>query len=157
GVPAASYPFQVQSSPTGTSGNVTSFLGITTANPATDSSANYLSSWYLAFTQGSHNYSGTVYGFSPQVYHEGTGAVNNIFTISTWTANTSTGIVANARGLDLGGQNASTGTITNYTSLYVRNPLNPSGTLTNNYGIYLEPQTGGTNNYSIYSGGGPSY
>ncbi|HEY1041565.1 MAG TPA: tail fiber domain-containing protein [Candidatus Paceibacterota bacterium] len=54
--------------------------------------------------------------------------------------------------------NTGSGAITNARSLWARNVNNTGGgTIGTAYGLYLDNQTAGTTNYSIYSAGGQSY
>jgi hypothetical protein len=52
--------------------------------------------------------------------------------------------------------NSGTGTIIDAANIKIFTPTN-NGTIDNLYGIYIENQTGATNNYSIYSEGGDMY
>jgi hypothetical protein len=72
-----------------------------------------------------------------------------------WGYYNSTGNVNRIVGLDVNIENNG-GNATDYMGIRLR-ALHGTGTKTNNYGLYMEPVSGGTvSNYAIYSGGGNS-
>ena len=86
----------------------------------------------------------------------GTGTVTNLEGVHAMTSGNGTGYVEYNTPLDIMGRinNSETGTAR---GIYIRDFSIGTGTSVNNYGIYLDEQTTGDNNYQIYSEGGQSY
>ncbi len=91
---------------------------------------------YIVGTVGqSSNYSTQTITEADGIY----GEVDNLTTGTITTANAVTALMANTGG----------GTITNASGLHILSPEN-TATITNLYGIYINPQTTGTNNWPIF-------
>lgn len=78
------------------------------------------------------------YGFQSRPQLEGTGNIADYYGYETLLQHTGSGTVTTAVGVKI-------------------EDVVGSGPITNQYGIYLAPQTKGTNKWSIYSAGGNSY
>ncbi len=90
---------------------------------------------------------------------KGTGTVTNLEGVHAMTGGNGTGAVTYNTPLDIMGRigNAVTQTAR---GIYIRDFLlkvTETGSSATNYGIYMDEQTTGTNNYQIYSVGGQSY
>jgi hypothetical protein len=98
----------------------------------------------------------SVTGFTGAAKHRGSGTLTQLAAMGVGLTITGTGNVTSGYGLQVSAPvRTSTGVIvTNYGSRIYNQGL--SGTTTS-YGLYLDAQSGSTNNYSIYSAGGDSY
>ena len=92
-----------------------------------------------------------LYGFSASTQLYGNATVGNAFAI-TAISSVRAGNVTTYGGIDVAWNEVGGGVIGNMIGMLVRTPVNVSGgTITNTYGIYLQPNTLGTNNYGIVS------
>ena len=80
--------------------------------------------------------------------------MNGILVLPSTSASGTT--VSTARGFTSWPQIAAGTTITNYYAVSILNP-NGSGTITNNFGVRVDNQTIGTNNYGVYVEGASTY
>jgi len=94
---------------------------------------------------------------------KGTGTVANLEGVHAMTGGNGTGAVTYNTPLDIMGRLGNAAT-TAARGIYIRDfrlrsyaPYYETGSSVTNYGIYMDKQTTGTNNYQIYSVGGQSY
>jgi len=133
---------------------------LTTANPASDSSASVFS--VFANTQtaagNAHNFN-NLYGMDFRLDHYGTGKVNGAYGGFGAVLNDKTGTISNAYGLYTYLSNGSTGQITNGYGLYVAAPLNAAGGTFSNYtGLFIaNPTAVVPKAFGLYSAGGTNY
>ena len=135
------------------------FRTLTTANPASASSASIFS--LFANTQtptGNAQNFFNLYGMDFRTDHYGTGTVSGAYGGFGAVLNDKTGTISNAIGLEAYLSNVSTGTITNGYGLYVAPPLNGgSGTFSHYTGVYIASPTAVSGAYGLYSAGGTNY
>jgi len=104
-----------------------------------------------------------VFGGYYQATQGGTGLIANLAGIRALTAVSSSGLITNNNPLEIYGQLGTAGTggfanqTTNARGIYIKDFTGTAGFATTAYGIYIEQQTKGTDNYQIYSVGGKSY
>lgn len=79
---------------------------------------------------------GYVQGVGGDAYHQTAGTVDYLVGVSTYAS-----------------MSGASGTVNNMAGLYAFSNDRSAGTVTNNYGLYVDPQTAGTNNYSVYTAG----
>jgi hypothetical protein len=114
------------------SGHVSGLAGVNQSNGAADQVG--VSGLAAAeHTAGTKIY---VAGVDGEAFHENSGTVSLLAG------------VAGAAGMFGAG-----GTVTKMASLYAWQNARDAGTVTNNYGLYVDPQTAGTNNYAIFTAG----
>jgi hypothetical protein len=77
-----------------------------------------------------------VAGVEGDAYHEGNGTVNSLVGTAGFAKMSGT-----------------SGAVNSMMALYAYPNVRSAGTVTNNYGLYVDAQTAGTNNYSIYTAG----
>ena len=110
-----------------------------------------------------YQYSGTGTTYAPKavqatVDNLSTGTIFEASGVKAESSNDSTGTINFARGVYAIVSDASTGTIDNAQGVFIGSAWNHAGgTITNNYGLYIENQESGINNYAIYSAGSKSY
>ncbi|MFB3921610.1 MAG: hypothetical protein ACE145_07800 [Terriglobia bacterium] len=115
-----------------TAGQVSGFAGVNQSSGATDQvGVTGLSA--AEHPSGTKNY---VAGVDGEAFHEAAGTVSLL---------TGVGGYASA--------SAGAGAVTKMASLYAWQNTRDSGTVTDNYGLYVDPQTAGTNNYAVYTAG----
>lgn len=83
------------------------------------------------------------------VNNRGSGTVTSARGITGYLYNSAGGTITSGTGLYGIVANNSTGTIGTASGLRIGTATNPSGTITNNYGILVDPQTTGTNDYGV--------
>ncbi len=103
----------------------------------------FLSQW-----TGSGNLTGQIYGISGNVNHSGSGTVSTVYNYVGGANNTSTGTITNAAAFATSITNTGGGTITNGFGLFVQ----PVTGVTNLYGIYSNIASG-TNQWNFYGAG----
>ena len=77
-----------------------------------------------------------VEGVEGQAYHDAAGTVTLLAGVSGYAS-----------------MSGASGTVTKMTSLYAYPNDKSAGTVTNNYGLYVDAQTAGTSNYSVFTAG----
>jgi hypothetical protein len=107
------------------------FLGASQNNSA----FNQIGVWAVAASEHTSGTKPFVAGLEGDAYHESTGTVTIL-----------TGVAGYA-------EMSGGGTVSQLASLYAYENSRSSGTVTNNYGLYVDNQTAGTSNYSIYTAG----
>lgn len=124
---------------TNTTGNVTGWL---------------FGCYGIGSNNGVGNLVDEAYGIWGRLENDNTGTITLGAAVGGKVQNDSSGEITTAYGLLAKAQN--TGTIGTLHGVHVTDPVN-SGTITNNVGMYIEDQTTGNTNYSIYSAGGDNY
>jgi hypothetical protein len=152
---------QLNATPAGTSTGEIDARGVngsvgwfgTSVNPAAYVTGGYFQSTYAGSTGGSV---GNLWGGALAAVSAGSGTVTTAYGGSLNVTNEGGGSMTTAAAGMFSGGNSSTSTMGTYYGGYFANP-GTGGGITNNYGICLENEIGGTNNYAIYSAGGKSY
>lgn len=142
----------------------TDFVGIGTASPSgpleidpvsNGTNFNEVIQIYPTITDNTANVNTRYYGIDLEPTINGTSSISalyGMFFVPTINARITNVYSIYAQ------QNYGVATTTNNYTIYAANPgIGGSSIITNNYGLYLESQVAGTNNYSIYSAGGQSY
>jgi hypothetical protein len=142
-----------------TSGTIAAFRADLSANPASASSAINIGAFLVASTASGNAQDFTsgigLNGFFMQVAHNGTGTVTGENGIVAIVDNANAGTVSDLAGARLVARNLGTGTVTRAYGVRVISLVNlGGGTVGTNYGVYVEGQTAGTVNYSIYTNAG---
>jgi hypothetical protein len=142
-----------------TSGTIAAFRADLLANPASASSAINIGARSVTSTASGNAQNFTSYiglnGFFMAVTHNGTGTVTGENGIVAFADNGGSGTVTNLAGAMLNVRNLGTGTVTSAYGVRVTSLVNSGGgTVGTNYGVFVEGQTAGTVNYSIYTNAG---
>jgi len=142
-----------------TSGTIAAFRADLSANPASASSAINIGAFLVASTASGNaqNFASSIglNGFYTQVAHNGTGTVTGENGVVALVDNANAGTVSDLAGARLVARNLGTGTVTRAYGVRVISLVNSGGgTVGTNYGVYVEGQTAGTVNYSIYTNAG---
>lgn len=142
-----------------------------TGNPSSaDASAFYIGVWGLGQSaSGNANNVGTIVGTIGYGIQNGTGTAAPIGVLGI-AKSTSTSASINLLGGSFSTDLSGAGTISNAVAVNAGSPVKSAGTIinskglnvanqgisgiTDSYGIYVEAQSGSTNNYAIYSAGG---
>ena len=146
GTTAPSYKLEVVTQNNATSGVIIGNASSIYSTPASSSSAFICGGQWQAEKNGAQNLtgawgSGGLIGGMTKAVNRNTGTVTNAY-----------GFVPDCQNITAGG------TITNAHQFYIPNPYVAAGAITNAYGIKIENITsGGTLNYSIYTGTAQSY
>jgi len=114
------------------SGRVSGLAGVN-QNSATADQVGVSGLAAAEHTSGTKAY---VAGLDGEAFHETAGTVSVLAGVGGYVA-----------------MSGSSGTVTKMASLYAWTNDKSAGTVTNNYGLYVDPQTAGTNNYAIYTAG----
>ena len=99
------------------------------------STSNQIGVWALATSEHTSGTKPFVGGLEGDAVHETAGTVTMLAGVSGYA------------------QMSGAGTVGKMASLYAYANSRSSGTVDNNYGLYIDSQTAGTNNYSIYTAG----
>lgn len=144
---------------TTTSGTLATMRSNITMAAAAESSALGIAEWSISSVApgNGQNYTSpfALVGVYGQASHNGTGTVARIHGVYGLATSTSSGTVTACSGLTTTVTNVGSGTITSGAGVRVLTNNNTGGgTFTNNYGIFVEAQTAGTNNWAIYTNAG---
>ncbi len=115
------------------SGRASALMGV---NQNNGSSINQIG---VAGVSASEHASGTkayVAGLDGEAFHETAGTVSLLTGVGGFAA-----------------MSGASGTVTKMASLYAYANDKSAGTVTNNYGLYVDPQTAGTNNFAVFTAG----
>jgi hypothetical protein len=122
-----------------TSGTISGVDGIIRLNPGAADGNYHTGLKFQLQTDGGNaqNFTGGLRGATIFAQHNGTGTVNEIWGAELRVDNTNTGTVGSTVALRVESNNNSGG-----------------GTINDNYGLYINSQTAGTNDYAIYTNSG---
>jgi hypothetical protein len=118
---------------------------------ASSFSINDMKSAYFQTRNDGTGSMGMMYGIEGQIWNIGNASIGSAFAISA-RAQVRAGSYTLYGGVDVSFQEVGGGTIANMIGMIVRSPVNVSGlyTITNTYGVLLQANTLGTNNYGFY-------
>jgi len=107
---------------------------------------------------GNINSNVKLYPFESTARHWSTNAIGGLVGGLFEAYNASVGTIGFGYALRIFNQNLGSGTYTNLQGVRIENPSNSGGgTIVTNYGLYVEPQTSGANNFDIHAAGNNNY
>ena len=168
--PNAAYGLNIGTSPTDTSGTIIGARIISTAAPASGSSASFRGGFIQQESNTSQNITGTLMGLSvnstktgsgTDTEHNGFDSTINVNGGTVTTARNLYNIVAGGGNITTGRaiesriRNTSNGTIGTASNFYIRTPENSGGgTITTQYGLYMEDLNIAGTSYAILTNAG---